>query len=174
MLRFIGELRLNEGLVLIFLHVAVNITLIIAAGLHRIYSDQEGPDTASMENFKSIFSNSTRTSCFAMACGGTGLMILTISVRVWLWRSSAYGLKMRAKKVLIDLIVAANPYTMTEAMFMNYNFTLDQLQKIHSGDISDLKLAKQIQEMQVTLVLRLILMRIWANRVYCAGKRANN
>jgi hypothetical protein len=40
MLRFMGELRFNEGITLISLHIAVNVAMIVLAGLYRVYDIQ--------------------------------------------------------------------------------------------------------------------------------------
>ena len=78
-------------------------------------------------------------------------MTLMIGIRYLLWRASRYGLEMRAKKTLIDLIVATQdkanqsanqPTRLTENVLLNYNFSLQQLQKIHAGDFSELQLAR--------------------------------
>ena len=52
---------------------------------------------------------------------------------------------MRAKEILIDLILEKHPVLntsddtiITDTAFMNYNFSLDQLKNIHDGDLTDL------------------------------------
>jgi hypothetical protein len=62
---------------------------------------------------------------------------------------------MRAKKILIDLILEKHPVLntsddtiMTDTVFMNYNFSLDQLKNIHDGDLTDLRLAHREREVQ--------------------------
>jgi hypothetical protein len=82
-------------------------------------------------------------------------MCLAITLRYFLWLSSAFGLEMRAKKILIDLILEKHPVLntsddtiITDTVFMNYNFSLDQLKNIHDGDLTDLRLAHREREVQ--------------------------
>jgi len=99
--------------------------------------------------FSSLFVNSVRMVFFAMAAGGTGLMTLMILLRYLLWSASLFGLEARAKKVLIELIIALqektsqsaeHAVTLTETALLNYNLSLAQLQNIYKGDYSDLEL----------------------------------
>ena len=185
-LRFLGELRFNEGIVLIILHVAVNSVLMILSGLVVMYDEPEAQRELYTHSFEHLMVNMPRRSFFFMAAGGTGLMIVAIAVRYfpWLthvlactstrartvqrsrdliqiciktealhtyprryliWRTSAYGLEMRAKKVLIDLILGshhAQKHGLSQAVLMNYNFSLDQLKQIQEGDLSNLASSK--------------------------------
>ena len=65
---------------------------------------------------------------------------------------------MRAKKVLIDLILAshhAQKHGLSQAVLMNYNFSLDQLKQIQDGDLSNLASSKNpddIKDMPYPLI----------------------
>jgi hypothetical protein len=154
LLRFIGELRLREGLIIIFLHLSVNAVMIVLAGMVRIYEESETQKESYTNRFDHLFVNLSRITFFVMACAGTAMMCITIGIRYLLWRVSAYGLEMRAKKVLIDLIMASrakhHDQSLTHQTLMNYNLSLEQLQRIHKGDLSDLQISKKpLEEGQV-------------------------
>jgi len=154
MLRFIGELRLREGLVLACLHIAVNTLMILLTGFLGIYEDNFGSDIES-KSIAHLFKNDNRATFFGIACGGTGLMCITIALRLLLWRSSSLALERRAKKALIDIIVATHPTKMSEVVLMNYDFSLEQLTKIRNGDLSDMQLNHSMHEIQLEMAVRL-------------------
>ena len=64
MLRFIGELRLNEGLTIVFLHVVVNTAMIVLAGLYRVYDLQFAELEVDPSGFASLFKNNVRMTFF--------------------------------------------------------------------------------------------------------------